>query len=171
MMKHFLSFLFLLGGITIFAQKDIPTTETFSITGLVEKEVSYSIADLSKLESKKLDDLLITNHLGEARNTAQGLKGVPIKEILNAVKFKSESPKVLSEFYLTFQASDGYKVVYSWNEIFNTAVGDAVYLITEKGGKDIAAMDDRILVLCMADFKTGRRNVKGLTKIIVNRVN
>jgi hypothetical protein len=49
-------------------------------------------------------------------------------------------------------------------------VGDAVYLVTEKNGKTITDMDDSILVVSTKDFKTGRRNVKGLASIAVMRV-
>ena len=77
---------------------------------------------------------------------------------------------MLSEYYFVFAASDGYKVVYSWNELFNTSVGESVYLVTEKDGKTITEMDDSILVVSTKDFKTGRRNVKGLASIAVMRV-
>jgi len=48
-------------------------------------------------------------------------------------------------------------------------VGESVYLITEKNGKTITDMDDSILVVSTKDFKTGRRNVKGLASIAVMR--
>jgi len=113
--------------------------------------------------------LVITNHLGEKKSEAKGLKGILLKDILQTVEIKSESPKVLSEYYFVFVASDGYKVVYSWNELFNTNVGDSVYLITEKNSKPITEMDDTMLVVSTKDFKTGRRNVKGLTSIEIRR--
>ncbi|REG88590.1 hypothetical protein [Algoriphagus antarcticus] len=76
-----------------------------------------------------------------------------------------ESPNLLSELYFVLQASDGYKVVYSWNEIYNTSTGDNIYLVTQKEGNAISEMDNRILMICTSEFKTGRRNVKGLNKI------
>ena len=93
-----------------------------------------------------------------------------MKDLLGSVDFKSESPKTVSEFYLTLIASDGYKVVFSWNEIFNTEVGDHTYLITEKDGKKIQDLNERILVLSASDYKTGRRYIKGLQEIVVGRV-
>jgi hypothetical protein len=75
----------------------------------------------------------------------------------------------LSECYFVFIASDGYKVVYSWNEIFNTKNGQGIYVIVERDGKKIDQIEDRISVFSKADLMTGRRYVKGLSRIIVKR--
>jgi hypothetical protein len=154
-----------------FAQKESLRSTEFTVKGQVKKEIKITVADLMKIESKAIGDLAITNHLGEPKGTAKNLKGVLLKDLLSNVVFNSESPKTLSEFYLTLIATDNYKVVYSWNEIFNSPTGDNIWVVTEKAGVKLDAMDDSILVVCMTDFKTGRRHVKGLGQILVNRVN
>ena len=154
---------------TVCAQKDIKPSDEFVISGQIAHELTFSLADLEKMPSKKIDDIVITNHLGEAKGTAKNMKAILLKSLLEKIEFKSESPKVLSEFFFTFIATDNYKVVYSWNEIFNTSTGDNIYLITEKDGKKLSEMADRILVITSSDQKTGRRNIKGLNKIVVSR--
>ena len=67
------------------------------------------------------------------------------------------------------KANDGYTAVYSWNEIFNTVVGDAPYIVTEKDGKLASSMEEAILMISPKDFKTGRRHIKSLTTIEVRR--
>ncbi|MFM2359046.1 MAG: hypothetical protein RLY16_1039, partial [Bacteroidota bacterium] len=59
------------------------------------------------------------------------------------------------------------KIVFSYNEIFNTEVGNNLYLVTEMDGVKIEAMDSRILLLSTKDIKGGSRNVKGLSKVVV----
>ena len=168
MKKIIFSSLCLIVGIANAQQ--IKVTSSFAISGEVFSPLTVSVMDLKKWKEVVIGDLVITNHLGEKKSDAKGLKGILLKEILQTVEIKSESPKVLSEYYFVFTASDGYKVVYSWNELFNTSVGESVYLITEKNGKTITAMDDSMLVVSTKDFKTGRRNIKGLTSIEVMRV-
>jgi len=80
------------------------------------------------------------------------------------------SPKLLSEFYFTFIASGNYKVVFSWNEIFNSANGDQVMILTESNGQKGDQMEDRIALLSSSDRATGRRYVKGLQKIVIGQV-
>ena len=152
-----------------FSQEKIAPTDALTVTGLVDKEMTFRVTDLSAYPSKPIPDMVITNHLGEPRGTAKGLKAILIKDVLANVSIKTESPKVLSEFFLSFIASDGYTVVYSWNEIFNSPTGDKTYLITEKDGKPLAEMSERLLMITPTDFKTGRRHIKGLNKIVVAR--
>jgi hypothetical protein len=97
------------------------------------------------------------------------LKGVLLKDIISGVEIKSESPKVLSEFYIVCRASDGYKVVYSWNELFNSPTGDAVFIVTSKEGKKASEMEESILLISPKDFKTGRRFVKSMSTIEIYR--
>lgn len=151
-------------------QKNIAPTDAFTISGKVAQPKTVSLADLQTYPAVKIKNVVVTNHLGEKKGKARAMKGVLLKTILEGVEFQSESPKVLSEFYLTFVASDGYKVVFSWNEIFNTETGNHLYVVVEKEGKGLSEMDGRMLLLCSTDFKTGRRYLKGLSNIIVNRV-
>lgn len=150
-------------------QKNIPVSESITISGVVEKEITIGFAEILALKSKPIADVLITNHTGEARSTAKGMKGILIKDLLATVPFKAESPKVLSEFYLAFISTDGYTAVFSWNELFNSPTGDNSYLIVEKEGEKLAEMPERILVMTPTDLRTGRRNIKGLNRIVVGR--
>jgi hypothetical protein len=151
------------------AQQPATPTSTFLVTGAVEKEHVFDYAQITSLPEQTLADLVITNHLGEPRGTARNLKGVLLRDLLKSVTIKAESPKVLSEFYLTLIAADGYKVVFSWNELFNSDTGSHVYLITEKDGKRLTELPERILLITETDHKTGRRHVKNLARVVVAR--
>jgi hypothetical protein len=169
-MQKLLAILIILIPVFALAQKEQTPTDSFTVKGKVKKELVVTMADLQSVPSKAINDIAISNHLGEVKYTATGLKGVLVKDILNKVEFDTESPKVLSEFYFTLVANDGYKVVFSWNEIFNSPTGDNLYIVTAKEGKELKDMTDRILTVCTTDFKTGRRFVKGLKEIVVQRV-
>ncbi|MCR9228497.1 MAG: molybdopterin-binding protein [Flavobacteriaceae bacterium] len=146
------------------------TTDEILVTGLLEKELKFSLDDILKYPSNTIGEVAITNHMGEPRGTAKQLTGVLVKDLLENMELKEESPKRFSEFYLTFVAIDDYKVVYSWNEIFNSPTGEHLFLITSRDGNELKDMPERILVLTPTDFKTGRRHIKGLSRIIVERV-
>ena len=170
-MKSLFPFLPILFCLSAFGQKDIPPTDAITISGAIEKEFAITLTDISVLPSQPLPDVVITNHLGEPRGTAKGLHGVLVRDLLANMSFNAESPKVLSEYFLTFIASDGYTVVYSWNELFNSPTGNSVFVITEKEGKKLQEMNERILIITPSDFKTGRRHIKGLKSIVVGRAN
>jgi hypothetical protein len=151
------------------AQKEYTATSSFIISGKVKAPIIVSIANLKKLKQYDIGDVVITNHLGEPRNTAKALKGVLLRDVLGLAEIDSESPRVLSEYYFVCKANDNYTVVYSWNELFNTSVGDTAFIILEKNGQPVEKMDDSILMVSSKDLRTGRRHVKALTTIEVKR--
>jgi len=169
-MRSILILFFVGMGLMTLAQKPIPTTENFTIEGKVKKEMMVSLADLSSYKTYSIDSIVITNHLGERRSSLKNIKGVLLKDILDKIEIDAETPKVLSEYYFVCIASDNYKVVFSWNEIFNSAVGKSVYILTGHDGKPASALDNRIALVSPKDQMTGRRYVKGLQKIIIERV-
>ncbi|HEX6170363.1 MAG TPA: hypothetical protein VFZ33_11745 [Chitinophagaceae bacterium] len=76
----------------------------------------------------------------------------------------TENHKVLSGYYFVCIASDEYKVVFSWNEIFNSDVGKSVYIITGQDGNWAYVLDNRIALVSSKDHMTGRRYVKDYRK-------
>lgn len=169
-MKYCFALLLIVISGNLAAQEVNPTT-SFSISGRIKKPIQIKGEDLLTGKIVVIGDLIITNHKGEERGTAKSLKGVLLRDILQKIEIDAESPKVLSEYYFICKASDGYTVVFSWNEIFNTETGDGVYLITEKEGKSWSELPESILLVSTMDFKTGRRHVKSLVAIEVSRAN
>ena len=154
----------------VLGQKPIQTSEHFSISGLVKKEITVNLDDIKKLPTKEISNFVITNHLGEVKKEYKKLKVVSLKTILEKAEIDVPSPKELSECYLVFTATDNYKNVYSWNEIFNSEIGNNLFLVTQHEDFTIENMPERLLVISTTDFKTGRRHLKGLTKIEIFRI-
>lgn len=151
-----------------YGQEKIQPTKSFTISGEVKSPLTVSITDFSRYKETVIGDVVITNHLGEKKSEKKGVKGILLKDVLAAVEFTS-SPKELSTFYFICKATDGYIVVYSWNELFNTATGNAVYLVTALDKTPAAALEESVLMISPTDFKTGRRLVKSLASIEVKR--
>jgi hypothetical protein len=151
------------------AQIKLNPTDQFTIEGKVKHTLTFSIADLDTFTSRSLPDVVITDHMGVKKHTLTHLKGVLLKDILSNAQLDAENPKVLSEFYFVLVAPDNYKIVYSWNEIFNTETGNNVFIIMEEHGKRIKQTDDRIAIVTITDLRTGRRHMSNISRIIVDR--
>lgn len=161
MKKHLLFFAFLFVTIT-FAQ-----SKNLEIIAPDNQKTIITNVDWEKYPQHTIDSIQITNHLKEYRSTIKNVKGVLLKDVLSRISFKEKSPKVLSEYYIVCIAKDGYKAVFSWNEIFNSAVGDHVMIIPETEGRSKKG----ISILSPTDFATGRRYVKMLTTIALKKTN
>ena len=147
-------------------------SDSLVIEGKVLNKCLYRLSDFDTFPAVSVPDQVIYNHKGEIKSTITGIKGIPIKRLLATVRFDypSQSPSMLNEFYFIFIATDGYKVVFSWNEIYNTKIGDAVFLIVGMDGKSLSTLNQRLLLMSTMDLKTGRRYIKGLSKIDVRRL-
>lgn len=153
-MKNFSVILFFFASILSFGQ-------SFEIINPDNEKKVITFDDLKEFKKHTIKSLKITNHLKEYKSTLENTNGVLLRDVLSKVSFKEKSPKVLSEYYIVCIAEDNYKVVFSWNEIFNTTVGDNALLITDAKDRP----NDGISTLSPTDFATGRRYVKNLKTI------
>jgi hypothetical protein len=161
-------FLFFL-TLPAYAQTTPKVSSSFTVNGRVKAPKTFTLTDITELGVHHLGDVVITNHKGEVKGTAKDLSGVLLTGILNLIELDAESPKVYSEYSFVCYASDGYKVVFSWNELFNTNVGHSVYILTSKDHKNMSELDENILMISSQDKNTGRRYVKNLETIRVVR--
>ena len=164
-----MKYLYLVGlfiGFSLNAQ----VTKTLTIDGAVAKTVTMKFDDLKSFKPVALDSLPIFNHKMERKSSLKKLRGVLLKDVLNKIEFSVNSPKVLSEFYIVCIADDGYKVVFSWNEIFNSPTGDNALILTELNGLSVINQKEGIVLVTPTDRATGRRYLKNLSKIIVQQV-
>jgi len=159
-------------SLQVYAQHDhdISPTSGFEVTGSVKRSLKLSVNDLAAFRHDSLGDLIIKNKRGEQKGIARQLKGILLKTILDSAEIMADKPKDYSELIVTLVASDGYKNVYSWNELYNTEVGNHVYIITEMDSKPVSEIQDRILVISLFDFNSGRRHLKALEKIEIKKV-
>jgi hypothetical protein len=153
----------------LLAQEKPTPTDAFSVNGEVKAVRQIGFVDIEKLTVHTIGDVVITNHAGEIKGTAKGLQGVKLKELLATAQLITENPKLNSTYYFVVKASDGYTVVFSWNEIFNSPIGEKIYVVTSKDGVALKNMTERLLLISPTDLNTGRRYVKGLSEIQVKR--
>jgi len=159
--------LFLFFSSAALAQETVTQTRQFKITGKVKTESVITMDSLNSYPLKEIGNIKVTDHTGAFKHQDDQLKGVLLKDILNHSTWLL-TPKLFSSMYFTCVGIDGYKVVYSWNELFNTPVGDNVYIVMEKNGIKADKLTSSIQMTSMLDFKTGRRYLHNLDKIVVS---
>jgi hypothetical protein len=151
------------------AQHPVSPTDSFIVTGKVKAEKTITLNDLQRYKAVELHNINASCSLKKEERIKK-VKAVLLKQILDSVAFQYEKPRMLNQFYFMFIASDGYKLLYSFNEIYNTETGNNLYVVIEMDGKPISAMENRIMVLTTTDIRGGSRNMKGLKEIVVGKV-
>lgn len=151
------------------SQRTVPPTSAFTVSGEIASELIVSTHDLEAFTTHTIGDFIVTNHKGEQKSIERDVRGVLLTDVLSQLKFQVEKPNELRAFYFVFKASDGYAVVFSWNELFNGPTGEHTFLVTHMNGKPVDQLDERILCITTSDYQTGRRHIKGLQEIVVKR--
>jgi len=97
-------------------------------------------------------------------------KGVTLREILDKAVVVAPGHNDTKKMIIIAGASDGYKVVYSWTEVFNSPVGEGVMVFYEKDGQPLGDDEGRIAMVSTKDLRTGPRHVKWLQSIEVRQL-
>lgn len=145
-------------------------SETLTVSGLVENKLTLSVAELRQFPAHKLGELPVICQSGANRGKLENLKGVMLKDILEKAVIVSKSHNDVKKMAIIATATDDYKVVFSWSEVFNSAIGEGVMVFFEKDGLPLSDDEGRIAMVSAKDIRTGPRHVKWLKEIEVRKI-
>lgn len=145
-------------------------TEQVTVGGLVEHRLVLGVAELRQFPPQQVGELPVVCQTGAELGTMEKLKGVLLRDILDKAAVVSRSHNDVKKMMVVATASDGYQVVFSWSELFNSPVGEGVVVFFEKNGLPLADDEGRIALISAKDLRTGPRHVKWLSGIEVRKV-
>jgi len=67
------------------AQRIVPATDSFSVTGQLKTEKAYTINQLDTLPDEKIKDQIIFNQNGEPKDTLRNLRGIRLIQLLSTI--------------------------------------------------------------------------------------
>ncbi len=137
------------------------------VTGRVGNPLMLSMAEIRDMEAEEFQDLFIVCGTGEPRDNIQRCRGVLIEKIIQKADVLKAEHNDSKKMIIIATADDGYKVVFSWQEIFNTATGGGVAVLTERDGRPLDETRDRIDLVSAQDYYAGSRYVRDLRHIEV----
>lgn len=178
-MNNIIKLATLLVGLTLMsvplsAKQQAPATfvtETLKVSGHVEQPLSLSVAQLASEFTLHQDgNVALICQSGENKGQLESLKGVLLTDILQKAKIISREHNELKKIIIIATASDDYKAVFSWNELFNSPIGEGVLVFFEKDGAALNDFEGRIAMVSSKDTRTGPRHVRWLKQIDVVRI-
>lgn len=154
------------------ADKKFITTKV-EVKGLVGKPFTITPENIKKLnlnvyEQKNVKVVCQTD--GNVKKNLANFRGLLLRDIIVAADAKLEKAikKDRGAYYILVTASDGYKVIFTYNELMVTAGGNNTFLLFEENGKPIVD-DGKFVVMCTSDLVTGARHVKWVKSIEVKK--
>jgi hypothetical protein len=98
----------------------------------------------------------------------QGIRygGVLLRDLIERT-----SPDVIAQRtqrWLMFEAvaTDGYRALFSWGELFNSPLGEQVLVIATQDGRPLAATEGPLALRALGDLRPGPRHVRNLCGLI-----
>jgi hypothetical protein len=64
-------------------------------------------------------------------------------------------------------ATDGYRAVFSWGELFNGAAGEQALVILVQDGQPLSAYEGPLALRALGDLRPGPRHVRNLCALVV----
>lgn len=155
------------GEITDFS---VLVTDRLAVAGAVEQPLDLSLDALRLWPAEQIKEVSLKLRPADKNAVAERFRGVPLRTVLEKAKPLSRDHNEVKKIAIVARASDGYAVVFSWNELFNTPVGDGVLVYVERDGKPLGDEEGRIALISAQDLRPSGRHVKWLQAIEVRRV-
>ncbi|MGE0082936.1 MAG: molybdopterin-dependent oxidoreductase [Desulfococcaceae bacterium] len=135
------------------------------ITGRVRKPYEIRMEELHSMQTQEIQDIPVICGSGTPKGSIGKFKGVLLGDLIRKADVLNEEHNDTKKMFIAASADDGYKVVFSWQEIFNTAVGGGVMIVIERDGTVFDGIQHPIELISAEDYFTGARYVKGLRNI------
>jgi hypothetical protein len=137
------------------------------VTGRVTRPLELGMEKLRAMDTEEIADLMIICGDGDPKGNIRNCKGVLLENVIRMADVIKEEHNDTKKMFIVVSGNDGYKVVFSWQEIFNTAVGGGVMVLLERDGKLLDGEQGQLELISAEDYFTGSRYVKGLKNIEV----
>lgn len=142
-----------------------------ALRGLVLDRTPLGAQDLRQSPlAHELAAIDLRTRTGEVKRTLTGYRGILLTDLLDRARIQAAGHNELKRSYVVARAKDGYTVVFSWIELYNTEVGPGAYVLVEKDGAAIADSEGPLTLISARDLNTGPRHVRWLTSLEVQRV-
>lgn len=106
---------------------------------------------------------------GSAVEVEQGVvyEGVLLRDVLAGAGLAEASERGLRTHIVEAVATDGYRAIFSWGEVFNHAAGEQIVVIRSQDGQALGASTGPLALRALADLRPGPRHVRNLCALIL----
>lgn len=135
---------------------------TLTVTGDVAATTVLKLDDIRKLSPRAIDDIRPAGGKGTTDAQPRKYVGVLLRDVLKGAKLVEPEPRGFRKSIVVVTARDGYRVTFSWGELYLTPIGDGVYVVFERDGAPLLPAEGPLALLSLADTSPGPRHVKWL---------
>lgn len=135
------------------------------VIGVVRQTLRLDASELAAFPASAVGQFTQTRS-GQAVPTST-VRGVRLAALIERAGLVTPGRNDWKSLVVIATATDGYRAVFSWPEITNTAVGEGVLVVFERDGQALDDREGRIALMSTADRQTGPRHVRNLARLEV----
>jgi DMSO/TMAO reductase YedYZ molybdopterin-dependent catalytic subunit len=153
---------------SVVAQASGAITTTLTVKGSVEREITLSVDDLRHLPVQRIDDVPSVRDAGATGSSSENARhyvGCLLRDVLERAKPVEKKRMDFRRSVVVATASDGYRAVFSWAELYLSPIGDGVLVVYERDGAPLDDSEGRIALVSLKDTRPGPRHVKWLQSV------
>lgn len=140
-------------------------TASMCIIGRVTAPLSVPIETLRAMDSLEIGDLPMICGSGEPKGRIGQCRGVLLAEVINRAEVLVKEHNDTKKMFVVAASDDGYKAVFSWQEIFNSPNGEGILVVLEKDGLPLYDGCGEVDLLSSSDYLSGPRYVRRLKTV------
>ena len=112
---------------------------------------------------------MVSSNTGSESNHSTVYEGVLLREVLSQAGFGAATDRGARVGVVEAVATDGYRSVFSWGELFNSTAGEHALIITTQDGRTLNTAAGPLALRALADLRPGPRHVRNLCALVVRR--
>jgi DMSO/TMAO reductase YedYZ molybdopterin-dependent catalytic subunit len=141
-------------------------SEEVIVSGAVKTPLTLKLEDLKGFPQEQIGSVSITRRVDD-KDATSIVRGVRLTAVLERASLLSADHNDWKHTIVVATATDGYRVVFSWPELFNSDAGTSVLVVFERDGQPLADREGHIALVSGRDLRTGPRSVKWLSRLDV----
>jgi len=145
-------------------------TEKLTVGGRVLHGLDLSSEALKAFPVQAPPDISIIGRTGETTRVLKNYTGAKLTDVLDKAVLATADHDDLKKTIIVASASDDYKAVFSWNELYNTSVGEGVLVLYAREGHPLPDDEGRISLISTKDLHTGARHVRWLKDVQIQKI-
>src|SRR5262249_6215269 len=93
--------------------------------------------------------------------------GARLIDVLDDVGFSSRPRSELKRCVVVARGADAYRAIFSWNELYNSTLGESVLVLYERDGRPLADDLGPLSLISARDRQFGPRHLRDLRALHV----
>jgi len=144
-----------------------PASALLHVLGGVPRPAAFSREALERLARHDLGPTQVLCYSGRAVAQVDSYAGARLVDVLDACGFSERPRSELKRCVVVALGDDGYQAIFSWNELYNSTIGEKALVLYEKNGGPLEPHLGALCLISANDARLGPRHLRGLSQIAV----